>query len=150
MARRVRSVGLIRRLRARLGAQLRWCGGLVAALRLVEWFGGWLGDVFGLGLLAVFGGAAVRCRVAARSGSGEGGGRADARERVSSAWSLRSRIASSTTVCSRYSASTRSSSSVRFEANAKYCQLGNSSACLSTRRVRGTISRQPPCLVSAI
>ena len=82
MARRVRSVGLIRRLRARFGAQLRRCGGLVAALRLVEWFGGWLGDVFGLGLLAVFGGAAVRCRAAARSGSGEGGERADARERV--------------------------------------------------------------------
>src|ERR1039458_10668081 len=82
MARRVRSVGLIRRLRARFGAQLRRCGGLVAALRLVEWFGVWLGDVFGLGLLAVFGGAAVRCRAAARSGSGEGGERADARERV--------------------------------------------------------------------
>ena len=40
--------------------------------------------------------------------------------------------------------------SVRLVANAKYCELGNRSACLPTRRVRRAISLQPWSLVSAV
>ncbi len=39
---------------------------------------------------------------------------------------------------------------MRLVANAKYCQLGNRSACVPTRRVRRAISLQPWSLVSAI
>ena len=58
-----------------------------------------------------------------------------------SAWSLRSRIASSTTACWRCSASTSSSASVRLVKNAKCRQSGHSSAWSPSSRVRRTIRR---------
>ena len=66
------------------------------------------------------------------------------------AWSLRSRIASSTTACWRCSDSTSPIASVRLVRNAKCRQSGHSSACAPIRRVRRTISRWRLSIVCAI
>jgi hypothetical protein len=70
--------------------------------------------------------------------------------KCASAWSLRSRIANSTTAWWRCSASTVARASVRFVTNGNSSQDGSSSPWRSRVRTRRTISRRPLSSVSAI